>query len=710
MQTERWVGVLMGATIFLSAFLLFQVQPLLGRYILPWFGGMPEVWTACMLFFQVFLLAGYAYAHLLSRLGFRVQVVIHAALALGAAATLSIIPDAAMKPTPQDVPVVRILWICMVCVGAAYFVLSATSPLIQSWFSQMLPERNTYRLYALSNVGSLLALASFPFVFEPLLSRDATADLWSAGFHGYAVLTAGCALLLWFADGHQKLNTENQSTQSGCAATASPKDTAPPVGRDRVFWLLLPMAASVELLAVTNKVTLDIAVIPFLWVLPLSLYLLSFILCFDHPRWYRRGLFMTLLIAGILGHIYVGRKSMEMHAGTIIGIYAVMLFSCCMVCHGELYRLRPHSRYLTGYYLTISVGGALGGVFVAIVAPLIFTLYHELQLGLLATVLFVLLCQKNISPALARRRPWWAAAVCVAGTAGIVLQGHRPMGNQQTIENTRNFFGVLTVVEEHADDPVQSKRLMQHGTTYHGLQFQSEDRRRLPTSYYCPDSGIGLLLTNWPGKAPRRIGVVGLGVGTIAAYGEPADTIRFYEINPEVVRMCRQYFTYLDDSSAEIEIVLGDARLSMEYESPQGYDVLVLDAFSSDAIPVHLLTTEAFAIYLSHLAPDGVLAVHISTQHLDLQSILWKLVGHLGLESRWVESDEKTQTGAMASDWILMSQTKNVLEQTIFDRRQSLPYTDLSGVPLWTDDHLNLLKVLRKKISFSDASKPRPQF
>jgi hypothetical protein len=476
----------------------------------------------------------------------------------------------------------------------------------------------------------------------------------------------------------------------------SARDWAPS-GRDRFFWLALPMAASVELLAVTNKLTLDIAVIPFLWVLPLSLYLLSFILCFDHPRWYRRGLYMALLIGGLLGHIWVGRKSADMHVATIITIYAVMLFSGCMLCHGEVYRLRPDSRHLTGYYLLISAGGALGGIFVAIVAPFIFTMYHELHIGLLATVLFVLLCQKNVSPELAKRRPWWAAALCIAGIGGIFVQAQRPVQNQKTIENTRNFFGILTVLEEAPDEPKQHKRLMQHGTTYHGLQFQSSDKELIPTAYYSPDSGIGLLLRHWPGETPRRIGIVGLGVGTIAAYGKPGDHICFYEINPEVQRLARKYFSYLGDSDADVEVVIGDARLSMEYETARNYDVLVLDAFSSDAVPVHLLTAEAFGIYLSHLAEGGVLAVHISTQHLDLQSVVWKLAEHLGLKSCWIESYEDPSTGALASDWILLSRTGDIFNQDVFRIRKSIPYAELKRVPLWTDDHINLLKILKKK-------------
>ncbi len=703
------LGGLLAGTLFLSAFLLFQVQPLLGRYILPWFGGMPEVWTACMLFFQVFLLGGYAYAHALSRLPLRGQAAIHGTLVLIAAATLSVIPDAALRPSPEDVPVLKILWICAVSVGAAYFVLAASSPMIQSWFSRALPGRNAYRLYALSNVGSLLALASFPFVFEPLMSRDATARLWSAGFWGYTALVVLCAAALI----RRSLAGSGQDTDAGgptetipvtgtvhkttAEATHTATGAAQPSWRDWLMWLVLPMTASTALLAVTNKVTLDIAVIPFLWVLPLTLYLLSFVLCFDHPRWYRRGAFMAVLVAAIGGMIWIDRRGDTMHAATIIAIYAVTLFACCMICHGQLYQRRPQSRHLTGFYLMIALGGALGGVFVAVLAPLIFTYYHELQLSLLATVLLVLMSQKNVSSGFAKRRRWWAALILLAGLGGIFLDGGYALGGQRVLAASRNFFGTLTILERWPDDPEMHMRVMQHGTTYHGLQLQDPDRQTFPTSYYSPDSGIGILLRHWPNSQPRRIGGVGLGVGTIAAYGQSGDVMRFYEINPEVVRMAYAYFTYLDDSAAQIEMVMGDARLSMEHEAPQQYDVLALDAFSSDAIPVHLLTVEAFEVYLSHLAPEGVLAVHISTRYLDLQSVIWKLAEHRGLHSRWIQSYDDTQPGVFASDWILLSRSPDVLDEPAIRTRQSRPYADLDRVPLWTDDHINLLKVIRPR-------------
>ena len=343
------------------------------------------------------------------------------------------------------------------------------------------------------------------------------------------------------------------------------------------------------------------------------LYLLSFILCFDHPRWYIRPVFLSLFIAGIFGVIVARNMEKDIHVSLLIALYSAMLFFCSMVCHGELYRLRPHTGHITTYYLAISAGGALGGIFVAVIAPLFFKVYHELHLGLLASAAVVLMAQTGLSHAAQKRRPYWVGALVAVGLAGIFFQGRKTTDNQTAIDHCRNFFGVLTVWEESPRKPQMHKLLLQHGTTFHGLQFQDPAKKLLPTAYYSPRSGIGLYLQNMARQDNRRIGIVGLGVGTIAIYGQPSDVIVFYEINPQVEMMARQYFSYLSQSKANIEIVLGDARLSMENEPPQKYDVLILDAFSSDSVPIHLLTKEAFEIYLKHLADDGVLAFHIST-------------------------------------------------------------------------------------------------
>ena len=681
-------GILFAVTIFLGAFLLFQVQPLIGRFLLPWFGGSPEVWTTCMLFFQVFLLAGYAYAHLLIRIkNARMQAVLHIGFLAAALLFLPIVPKDSFKPTAGNAPVMQILLICSLTIGVPYLLLSATSPLVQVWFSRAFPNRNPYRLYSLSNTGSLLALISFPFVFEPLLSRVQTADLWSIAFAVFAVLCAIAVLL-----GRNHSSASHLSTNP-----VTEKDSPDQAGSAWWLWLALPASASVQLLAVTNEITQDIAVIPFLWVLPLALYLLSFIICFEHQRWYKRRLFIPLFILGIVGIIYVRMAEQDiLNVRVLIGLYVFMLFSCCMVCHGELYRLRPAAKQLTSYYLMIAAGGAMGGFFVAVICPLFFNVYIELHLGLLGCVLFLLLADRDIPAAQAKRRPYWIAALIIIALTGISFMGQRTVDNQRAIDNERNFFGVLTIWEEAWDSPDEHTLLMQHGTTFHGLQFQSVKKKNIPTAYYAPDSGVGLTLRNMLKQEDRRIGIVGLGVGTIAIYGGETDAIRFYEINPEVERLARKYFTYLADSRADVEVVLGDARLTMENESPQAYDVLVLDAFSSDAVPTHLLTTEAMEIYLKHLADDGVLAFHISTMHLDLHSVVWKLADHFELETAWIEGFEDEQEGALASDWILLARDGDFLDSEAIEEATSLPGRRRKDVMLWTDDHINVLQILKK--------------
>jgi protein-L-isoaspartate O-methyltransferase len=372
-----------------------------------------------------------------------------------------------------------------------------------------------------------------------------------------------------------------------------------------------------------------------------------------------------------------------------------MLFFCAMVCHGELYRLRPQSSHLTAYYLAISAGGAIGGIFVAVIAPLIFNVYHELHLGLLATVGVLLAAQQGGSHAYRVRRYCWVAALLIVGTLGILFQGHRTTKGQNAVDNTRNFFGVLTVWEESPNQPEEHKLLLQHGTTFHGLQFQLPEKKLIPTAYYSSQSGIGLLLENMPKQDHRAIGIVGLGVGTIAIYGKPDDTVRFYEINPEVERLARKYFTYLSASRAKVDVVLGDARLTLDSEPPQNYDVLVVDAFSSDAVPIHLLTKEAFEVYLKQLAPEGVLAFHLSTLHLDLKSVVYKMAEHFNLEKMWIENDEISRLGALGSDWILLSRDKNALAIPALQQKASTLKTDFSKIDLWTDDTINLLQILK---------------
>ena len=681
----RGTAVIYVMTVFLGAFLLFQVQPLIGKYILPWFGGGPEVWTTCMMFFQMLLLAGYAYAHFLSsRLGAGRQAAVHIALLAAALLALPIIPRATWRPESLYNPVVQILLLAGICVGLPYFVLSSTGPLIQRWFSQTHPDRTAYRLYAFSNAGSLIGLVSYPFVFEPTLSRQVQAKVWSAGMVVFAVLCASCAIAFW----RHRNSTAGQIDPDSMGEQQAP----PSIGR-RLLWLGLPAAASVELLAVTNKLCLDIAAIPFLWVLPLSLYLLSFIICFDRQRWYVRPVFLTAFLLAMAGVGIANVYERDISAWHQIAIYSALLFMCCMVCHGELYRIRPQAKYLTHYYLMIAVGGALGGVFVAIIAPLIFTSYRELYVGLLVCCLFVLLADK--SRMISGRRRWiYVVLVLLGGVAAIFLDTQQGQGDKTAVLKRRNFFGVSTIWQQGQPDTSEHAYVLQHGTTIHGMQFTDPARQAQPTTYYGRLSGAGLSIDYFQKLGPTRMGIVGLGVGTLATYGRKGDYIQFYEINPEVTRLAQTWFTYLPNCRAQVEVVPGDARLSMEKEPRQGFDLLVLDAFSSDVVPVHLLTREAFEIYLRHIKPGGVIAVHISSVHLDLQAVVFTLAQHFSLKYLWIESDDDNEAGTYAADWVLVTNNKDFLEQeSIYSRATDT--NDIRPVMLWTDDYVNLFEIFK---------------
>ena len=694
--------------IFTGAFLLLQVQPLIGKYLLPWFGGGTAVWTTCLLFFQVLLLGGYAYAHGSARwLRPRVQAAVHLALVAGALAMLPLSPGAPWQTGAGGDPTWRILWLLAGSIGLPYFVLSATGPLLQQWWTVVRPEAPPWRLYALSNAGSLLGLVSYPFVFEPVFTRRTQAVLWSWGLVVYAVGCAWCAVRVWKTGARgQKSEVRGQwSVVSGQKSEAPP---APPSAFDRCLWFLLPACGSVLLLAITHKLCQDVAVIPFLWVLPLGLYLLSFVLCFDSPRWYWRKSYGLALIPTLLllHHQLFEPVGSSLWVG--ISVFAWALFNCCMVCQGELYRLRPHPRHLTGFYLMIAAGGAAGGVLVAVVAPRIFSDYWELHWGLIlfAVLLVAMHRRKRTGFTLGKRRFLVWKPVAAAGLAlAWLLTVHFTMattGYQLAI--ARNFYGVLRVTLEGMMPEAQGTpnwaptlaRKLICGSTIHGLQPLDPAIKALPTAYYHEQSGIGLVMRHFPRKENRRVGIVGLGIGTLAAYGRAGDLFRFYDINPVVERFAQEYFTYLTNSAARVEIVLGDGRLSLEQEPPQQYDVLVLDAFNSDAIPVHLLTREAFEVYLRHLKPDGVIAVHISTRYLDLAPVLDNVAARFQMHSANLDWDSPSRPWwTLPTQWYLLSRNADLLN--LPEIRAAGLGTEAPGkeVRLWTDDYASLYPLLR---------------
>src|SRR5262245_42393626 len=584
-------------TIFVGAFLLFQIQPMIGKFILPWFGGGPGIWTTCMLFFQLLLLGGYAYAHFLSRhLAWRKQVVTHLALLAAAIALLPIIPSDYWKPHGGRDPRLQILLLLAASVGLPYFVLSATGPLMQQWFSGVRPGASPYRLYALSNAGSLLALLSYPFVFEICFSRRTQASLWAAGLVGFGGCCCFCAFKVWKAAG----------SSGGAAGLRAGPEVAPVPWLSKALWLALPACASVLLLASTNKICQYVAVIPFLWVVPLAIYLLTFIICFDSPRWYRRAPYAVLLALALALICWSLFSADLLSLYLQLAAYCGGLFVCCMVCHGELYLLRPAPSQLTAFYLMIAAGGALGGLFVTAGAPFLFSDYLELHWGLLlCAVLFLIAWMHNPQRGrfgtfgLAGRASGIAATVVL----GLVLLVHSRQSARSIVERTRNFYGVLTLFREDPSRSGLSSLRLAHGVITHGLQVSDPVLSRLTTSYYGESSGVGRAIAVGSGR-PRRIGIIGLGVGTLAAYARAGDSLRIYEINPEVERVARSRFSYLSNCAGRVEVTLGDARLSLDSEPGQSFDLLVVDAFSGDAIPMHLLTQEAFILYQRHLRSE----------------------------------------------------------------------------------------------------------
>lgn len=678
-----------GLTIFWGACLLFLVQPLMARFILPWFGGGPAVWTSCMLFFQLWLLLGYAYAHLsISRLTPRRQVLTHLVLLAAAVALLPITPGEAWKPADGSNATGHILLLLTACLGLPYLVLAATGPLLQAWFSRTHPGVSPYRLYALSNVGSLLALLAYPFWLEPRFSRQAQAEAWSWGLGLYALLVAWCGARAW------------RSAEDGdVPAEQADAEPAPSVER-RLLWFALPACGVMLLLAITNKLCQDIAVVPFLWVLPLGLYLLSFIISFDSPRWYHRGFWWPLL-GGMLAAILFDLHGAESHPNLVplATLYLGTLFVACMVCHGELHRLRPGAGRLTGYYLAIAGGGAGGGLFVALGAPFLFPDYFELHLGLFLTALLVLavvrdeLCGARASV----RARWLGAGLLLALLAfGYGLYDVAATSSRDSLSVTRGFYGVLKVKENDVEDPKRHHLTLQHGATLHGLQPLHPSRRNDPTSYYGHTSGVGRLLRAHQPEGGRRVGAVGLGTGTLAAWGRPGDTFRFYEINPDVARLATSTFTYLKDSRARTELVMGDARLSMEREADQQYDVIILDAFSSDAIPVHLLTLEAFGHYQRHLRADGAIAVHVSNRYLDLHPVVFRLAEKIGFPACTIDDldADDEDAGTYGSDWIILTRNQALRAHPLIKAASAPPEPGPAGVGYWTDERSDLRSLL----------------
>lgn len=667
------------ATIFLSSFLLFLVQPLIARLILPWFGGTAAVWTTCMLFFQTLLLAGYAYAHAANaKLSPRRQAIVHTALLGLALVTLPIAPGEGWKPLGTEEPISHILLVLAATVGLPYVLLAATSPLLQAWFARARPGADPYRLFAVSNLASLLALVGYPLVVEPFFGNREQVLWWSVLFSIFAVLCSG---LSWTVSSKMQKEEVREETDNGLA----------PGRGDYLLWLALSATGSVLLLAVTNHVTQNVASVPLLWLAPLTLYLLTFILAFEGRGLYRVEIFWSAVLVWLAGMAWLLVDTrFQFDFWMQVGMFLSGLFVACLFCHGELYRARPAARYLTAFYLTIAAGGAVGGLLVAVVAPLVFNAYYELGLALLALAVLAAVRFAPVHP-IAR---WASLAMLLAVAACAAYDGSRFL--KDVLDSKRNFYGVIRVKEYGEPGMAFYLRRLVHGVIMHGEQYLEGDRRREPTTYYLPTSGIGAAIAAAKARGPVKVGVIGLGTGTLATYGRKGDTYRFYEINPQVIAVARSRFTFLSDSEARTELVLGDARLNLEREPAQGFDVLVVDAFSSDAIPVHLITKEALAAYLRHLKPGGVIAFHVSNRFLSLPPVVGRLAKVHGLHATLVSDegkdgdDEHTKT-----DWVLLARDPAVLAAEEIKATLPEPPEEQAGWRTWTDDYSNLVQILK---------------
>ncbi|HKW81552.1 MAG TPA: fused MFS/spermidine synthase [Casimicrobiaceae bacterium] len=668
-------------TIFGSAFLLFLVQPIMAKEILPWFGGSANVWTTCLVFFQTTLLLGYAYSDAVARrLAARTQFRVHVALLALSCLLLPIVPAAHWKPLGSESPAALILGLLAATVGLPYFLLSTTSPLVQSWFARRFPGRDPYRLFALSNLASLLALASYPFALEPWITTRMQAYGWSAGYVLFVLTCAGCA---WYALRAPAADAPAKVPDVVGAAAGS----APTAGR-QLLWCALAATGAFLLLAVTNHICQNISSIPLLWIAPLSIYLLSFILCFDRVRWYPRELVAATLAAGLGVMAWTLASFGLTHQLALhIAVFCAGLFLACMFCHGELARLKPAPAYLTRFYLMVSAGGAFGATLVGIVAPLVLPAYFELSFGLVA-------CAALLAIRMRREHPVF---VVLASAATLFALGAAIWSIYDfydgTILATRNFYGVLRV-QESGEGTARHRSLI-HGTILHGSQYLARELARTPTTYYTRSSGIGRALESMhPTTRRLKIGVIGLGAGTIAAYGSTGDIYRFYDINPAVLRIANSRFSYLKDSDATIETPLGDARLNLEREPPQGFDLLAVDAFSGDAIPVHLLTLEALAVYRRHMKPGGIIAFHVTNRYLDLIPVVARLAAASGMHALLIAQD--SDGGSISSsDWVLLSDSAGALAAPLIAAAAKPLRSGPAGPPPWTDDFNNIVRALK---------------
>jgi hypothetical protein len=672
MRGSRW---LFGTAVFLGAFLLFLVEPIAAKQLVPVLGGSAAVWVTCLVFFQTALLCAYLYAHWMAR---RPRWLIYFGLLLaGLAVAIGWCLRSVVIGAGSNHPIFAVFAVLTSTIGLPFLALGTTSPLMQVWWARLNESAIPYRLFALSNLASLLALASYPTVIEPHLTLRAQRVAWCCGFGVFAVVSG---ILAWRARSTGGLPDSEELEES---------DSAPASFAQKLLWVLLPMGAAMQLSAVTSYLTANVAAIPLLWVLPLGVYLLTIILAFEFPRMLPRSIvsrFLIIMLAS-LGYA-LSKQDVEWPLRISIGFFLVECFASCLFCHAEAYRLRPRrTSESTKFYLLFAAGGALGSFLIGIAFPLLFRFNMDLVITCCFTALLAFLVTWQDG--------WSSRLLWGVGTMIMTVQIFwiHTVSWRNTQVAVRNFYGALRV-KQNFGYPGATLRTLTNGNVEHGTQiFGTDAQRHTPTTYYAEDSGVGLAIRDCCDSRARKIGVIGLGAGTIAAYGRPGDRIQFYEINPAVEPIARNVFTYIRDSGAQVSVTTGDARTSLAAEPPQGFDVLVVDAFSGDAIPLHLLTTQALALYRRHLAPGGIIAFHISNRHVDLEPPIALLAASAGMQARHVYSLANESRGEYTATWMLVTDNVAFFQQPELVSHAFTPET-LPGLRPWTDDFSSLLPVL----------------
>lgn len=648
---------------FSSAVLLFVAQPLLAKWLLPSFGGSASTWAACMSFFQLVLLAGYAYAWQLARLPLRAAVLVHAALVAGVIVfVLSAPPLQPIVPEARAPALEIVLWLARRA-GLQYLLLSSTAPLLQAWAAQ-LGAAVPHRLYAVSNAGSLLGLLGYPWLWEAVLALPEQHRAWSWGSALFALLSLGCAVVA---------GRGARAPAGGARARESP--------RRALFWLACSFVPSVFLLAVTTHVTIDLAATPVLWVVPLAIYLITFIAAFAGIAERARA---WLLVAWVLASLGLGYTSFAEGSARLAAQlgFALSAFGlAALLCHDALVRARPAPERLSAFYLWVAAGGALGGVYVNYIAPVCFRDYYELEWATLATLAVLAWAR---SPGGAERRWLWLGAGLILPLMAAAMSTRANAGH--VLDRRRSFLGALRVVQ------VDVGRMLTHGRIRHGMQLSDPARARWPTMYFGAGTAVNHVLREHARGQARQLGVLGLGVGTLAALAGPNDRLRYFELDPEVVELASLHFTFLRDTPARVQMVLGDGRLNLERDADQAFDVLVLDAFSSDSVPAHLLTREAFEIYARKLAHGGVLLANVSNRHLAVDRVVRAAARAVGLHCVLVETEADRALFVSKVRWAVMMRDAEALQREL----AGLEPAAFSGSEvLWTDARASLWSILK---------------